>query len=231
VTTRDRDYHLMMSALADVTRRRDADLESAERAYQDNAARAAGELARAEGEAADADRWAGAAAAQVLDVDREAERLWDQLRKARGVRVRALGELPEPAPVEALPRVALQRRPPETKANGPRPRVGARTAGPRGRADRRHRTTRGPPTPSAVGASAVAGAGCPGRGRHRVARRRSRHVRRRGRPGRHADPGASAGSRSWWPHRRAFRWRPCWRTAAHMRGWTSAASASPCWAA
>jgi hypothetical protein len=111
VTRRDRDYQLMMSALADVSRRRDADLESAERAYQDNAARAAGELARAEGEAAEADRWAGAAAAQVLDVDREAARLWDQLRRARGIRVRALGELPDPAPVEALPRVALQRRP------------------------------------------------------------------------------------------------------------------------
>jgi hypothetical protein len=111
VTTRDRDYQMMMSALADVSRRRDADLESAERAYQDNAARAAGELARAEGEAAEADRWAGAAAAQVLDVDREAARLWDQLRKARGVRVRALGELPDPVPIEALPRVALQRRP------------------------------------------------------------------------------------------------------------------------
>src|SRR3954447_23936412 len=101
----------MMTALADVTRRRDRELEGAERAYQDNAARAAGELARAEGEAADADRWAGAAAAQVLDVDREAARLGAQLRRARGVRVRALGEVPEPAPVEVLPRVALQRRP------------------------------------------------------------------------------------------------------------------------
>jgi hypothetical protein len=120
VTTRDRDYQLMMTALADVTRRRDADLDSAERAYQDNAARAAGELARAEGEAADADRWAAAAAAQVLDVDREAARLWDQLRRARGVRVRALGELPEPAPVEALPRVALQRRP-SGEESGPAP--------------------------------------------------------------------------------------------------------------
>ena len=119
MTTRDRDYQLMMNALADVSRRRDADLESAERAYQDSAARAAGELARAEGEAADADRWAGAAAAQVLDVDREAARLWDQLRRARGVRVRALGELPEPAPVEALPRVALQRRPESGGGAGP----------------------------------------------------------------------------------------------------------------
>jgi hypothetical protein len=111
VTTRDRDYQLMMSALADVGRRRDAELDNAEQAYQDSAARAAGELARAEGEAVAADRWAGAAAAQVLDVDREAARLWDQLRRARGLRIRALGELPEPAPVEPLPRVALQREP------------------------------------------------------------------------------------------------------------------------
>ena len=111
MTTRDRDYQLMMSALADVARRRDAELDRAEQAYRDSTARAAGELARAEGEAASADRWAGAAAAQVLDVDREAARLWDQLRRARGLRIRALGEVPEPAPVEALPRVALQRQP------------------------------------------------------------------------------------------------------------------------
>jgi hypothetical protein len=116
VTTRDRqplgrDYQLMVSALADVTKRRDTELDGAEQAYQDNAARAAGELARAEHDALTADRWAGAAAAQVLDVDREAARLWDQLRRARGLRVRALGEVPEPAPIEAMPRVALQRRP------------------------------------------------------------------------------------------------------------------------
>jgi hypothetical protein len=111
MTMRDRDYQLMMTALADVTRRRDQELENAERAYQDSAARAAGELARAEGDAAAADRWAGAAAAQVLDVDREAARLWDQLRRAGGVRIRALGELPEPSPVDTLPRVALQSTP------------------------------------------------------------------------------------------------------------------------
>ena len=114
MTTRDRqplgrDYQLMVSALAEVTRRRDTELDSAEQAYQDTAARAAGELARAESDALSADRWAGAAAAQVLDTDREAARLWDQLRRARGMRVRTLGELPEPAPVEAMPRVALQR--------------------------------------------------------------------------------------------------------------------------
>ena len=116
MTTRDRpsighDYQLMIDALAEAARRRDAELGNAEQAYQDSAAQAAGELARAEGDALSADRWAGAAAAQVLDVDREAARLWDQLRRARGLRMRALGETPEPAPVEALPRVALPRGP------------------------------------------------------------------------------------------------------------------------
>jgi hypothetical protein len=125
VTTRDRDYQLMMSALADVARRRDAELGTAEQAYQESTARAAGELARAEGEATAADRWAGAAAAQVLDVDREAARLWDQLRRARGIRARALGELPEPAAIEVLPRVAIQQSG-ETAVAEP-PRQSART--------------------------------------------------------------------------------------------------------
>jgi hypothetical protein len=129
VTTRDRqpiglDYQLMVSALAEATRRRDAELGGAEEAYQESAAQAAGELARAEGDAISADRWAGAAAAQVLDVDREAERLWDQLKKARGVRVRAVGEMPEPVPVDTLPRVALPRNPSDDSAppaqNSPR---------------------------------------------------------------------------------------------------------------
>src|SRR3954451_16922588 len=111
----------MMSALSDVTRRRDQELETAEQAYQAHTAQAAGELARAEGEAAAADRWAGAAAAQVLDVDREAARLWDQLRRARGMRIRALGELPDPAAVEALPRVALQRAPEPDGGPAPQP--------------------------------------------------------------------------------------------------------------
>ncbi len=116
MTTRERhpagrDYQLMVSALADVAKRRDAELTGAERAYQDSAAQAAGELARAEGEATAADRRAAAAAAAVLDVDREAARLWEQLGRARGIRQRALGELPEPAAVEALPRVAIQRGP------------------------------------------------------------------------------------------------------------------------
>jgi hypothetical protein len=118
VTTRDRDYQLMMNALADITRRRDAELSKAEDAYQESTARAAGELARSESDAVAADRWAGAAAAQVLEVDREAARLWEQLRRARGMRVRAMGELPEPAAVEAMPRVALQRQPNDSPTTG-----------------------------------------------------------------------------------------------------------------
>lgn len=127
MTTRDRDYQLMMSALADVARRRDAALADAEQAYQTSAAQAAGELARAEGDAISADRWAGAAAAQVLDVDREAARLWDQLRRARGIRIRALGELPEPLSIEMVPRTALERSPEDAGALLPAPRQPART--------------------------------------------------------------------------------------------------------
>jgi hypothetical protein len=126
VTTRDRDYQLMMAALGDLARRRDAELADAEQAYQNSAAQAAGELARAESDAVAADRWAGAAAAQVLDVDREASRLWEQLRQARGIRVRTLGELPEPAAIEALPRVALECTP-EAGTPAPAPRQSART--------------------------------------------------------------------------------------------------------
>lgn len=126
MTTRDRDYQLMMNALADVARRRDQELAGAEQAYQNSSAQAAGELARAESDAISADRWAGAAAAQVLDVDREAARLWDELRRARGMRVRTLGELPDPAAVEALPRVALERSP-DSQALAPAPRQSART--------------------------------------------------------------------------------------------------------
>ena len=132
MTTRDRppigrDYQLMVGALAEATRRRDVELGGAEQAYQDSAAQAAGELTRAEGDALSADRWAGAAAAQVLDVDREATHLWDQLRRARGLRMRSLGEVPEPASIDALPRVALPRAPsPSSSADGepaPSPRV------------------------------------------------------------------------------------------------------------
>jgi len=125
VTTRERqpagrDYQLMVNALADAAKRRDAELAGAERAYQENAAAAAGELARAEGEAAEADRWAAAAAAAVLDVDRDAARLWEQLRRASAMRARALGDVPEPAPVEGLPRIAIPRGPDTSEMIGGR---------------------------------------------------------------------------------------------------------------
>ena len=132
MTTRDRqpigrDYRLMVGALAEATRRRDVELGGAEQAYQDSAAQAAGELTRAEGDALSADRWAGAAAAQVLDVDREATRLWDQLRRARGLRMRSLGEVPEPASIDTLPQVALPRAPSSSPSDegepGQSPRV------------------------------------------------------------------------------------------------------------
>jgi hypothetical protein len=111
VPTGDHDYQRMITALVDVTRRRDRELENAEQAYQDSAARAAAELTAAENEAVAADRRAASATGQVLEVDREADRLWDRLRRARGLRIRALGELPDPTPMETLPRVALPRSP------------------------------------------------------------------------------------------------------------------------
>jgi hypothetical protein len=109
VTTRDhgQSYQMMVGALAEATRRRNDELGGAEQAYQESAAQAAGELARAEADAQAADRWAGTAAAQVVDVDRDAARLWDELRQAPGLRVRSLGELPEPIPIEMTPRIAL----------------------------------------------------------------------------------------------------------------------------
>ena len=121
MTTRDRDYQTMLSALADVARRRDEELTTAEQAYQDNAALAAGELARAEGEASAADRWAGAAASQVLEVDREAARVWTQLGQTRGIR--QLGEVPEPEAIESKPRAAIEGSRPAAEVPRQSPRV------------------------------------------------------------------------------------------------------------
>jgi hypothetical protein len=106
VRTRDHDYRAMVGALAEATRRRDAELHIADQAYRETTAQAAAELARAEADAANADRRAGAAAGQVLAVDREAGRLWEQLDRARGLRIRGLGELPEPVRAEVLPQAA-----------------------------------------------------------------------------------------------------------------------------
>jgi hypothetical protein len=100
------DYRRLVGALASAAHRRDAELASAERSYQDGAAVAAAELALANAEAGDADRRAGAAATAVVKADREATRLWDELRRVRGWRGRRLGDLPSPTPVDLLPAVA-----------------------------------------------------------------------------------------------------------------------------
>jgi hypothetical protein len=49
------------------------------------------------------------------------------LRRARGLRVRAIGELPEPASVEAMPRVALPRNPSDPLGPATTGRESART--------------------------------------------------------------------------------------------------------
>lgn len=97
------DYRRLVGALAAAANRRDAELANAERSYQDGAAAAAADLALANAEAGDADRRAGAAATAVVKADREATRLWDELRRLRGWRGRRLGDLPPPTPVDLLP--------------------------------------------------------------------------------------------------------------------------------
>ncbi|MEH1125096.1 hypothetical protein [Micromonospora sp. CPCC 206061] len=97
------DYRRLVGALATAANRRDAELASAERSYQDGAAVAAAELALANAAAGEADRRAGAAATAVVKADREATRLWDELRRVRGWRGRRLGDLPPPTPVDLLP--------------------------------------------------------------------------------------------------------------------------------
>lgn len=97
------EYRRLVGALAAAASRRDAELAAAERSYQDGAAAAAAELARANAGAGDADRRAGAAATAVVEADREAARLWGELRKVRGWRARRLGELPPPAATDPLP--------------------------------------------------------------------------------------------------------------------------------
>jgi hypothetical protein len=93
------EYRRLVGALAAAASRRDAELAAAERSYQDGAAVAAADVARADTDAREADRRTGAAATAVVEVDREAARLWDELRRVGGwrTRTRRLGELPAPA--------------------------------------------------------------------------------------------------------------------------------------
>jgi hypothetical protein len=93
-----REYRRLVEALAVAASQRDAELAAAERTYQECAGAAATRLARADAAAFEADRRTGTAAAAVVEVDQEAARLWDELRRSGGwwARLRQPGELPLP---------------------------------------------------------------------------------------------------------------------------------------
>ncbi|GIF48678.1 hypothetical protein DFJ67_3582 [Asanoa ferruginea] len=97
------DYRSLMSELASTSTRRATALAAAERAYHDGMAAAAAELRRAEAEADECDRRAAAAASAVVEVDREAERLWSDLQRTRAWPGQRPGSAPEPAPATAQP--------------------------------------------------------------------------------------------------------------------------------
>jgi hypothetical protein len=92
------EYRRLVGALAAAARERDGKLAAAERAYQDGAAAASAEVARSDAALVEAERAASAAAITVVDVDREAARIWDELRRVGGwwARLRRVGELPLP---------------------------------------------------------------------------------------------------------------------------------------
>ncbi|GIF64218.1 hypothetical protein Ais01nite_22530 [Asanoa ishikariensis] len=97
------DYRNLMSELAATVTRRATNLAVAERAYHDGMAAAAAELRRAEEDAKETDRRAAAAASAVVEVDREAERLWSDLQRTRVWPGHRPGAAPEPAPATAQP--------------------------------------------------------------------------------------------------------------------------------
>jgi hypothetical protein len=101
------DYRGLMTDLAATVTRRATRLAAAERAYHDGMAAAAAELRRAEQEAKEADRRAAAAASAVVEVDREAERLWSDLQRARAWPGQRPGPAPDPAPATAQPRLDM----------------------------------------------------------------------------------------------------------------------------
>jgi hypothetical protein len=98
------DYQRLVRDLAAAANRQAEELAGAERAYADGVAAAAAELRRATSAATVAERRAARAASAVVDVDREAARLWGQLHRGRRGR-----SVPEPTPVEpgGMPQDAL----------------------------------------------------------------------------------------------------------------------------
>jgi hypothetical protein len=91
------EYGRLLAELSAVASRREADLAAAERAYADGMATAATEVRRSHTVAAAAERRAAAAASTVVEVDREAARLWDELRKVRSPWSPRSGPPPEPS--------------------------------------------------------------------------------------------------------------------------------------
>jgi hypothetical protein len=90
------EYRRLVTALAAASARRVADLEAAERAYAAGTAEAEAELTALTAAADHAERWAAGAAATVVAVDSEADRLWAELRRALGWRGVLLGDTPAP---------------------------------------------------------------------------------------------------------------------------------------
>jgi hypothetical protein len=91
------EYRRLVTALTAASARRAADLETAERAYARGTAEAEAELTALTTAADRAERWAAGAAAAVVAVDREADRLWAELRRVLGWRGALLGDTPAPA--------------------------------------------------------------------------------------------------------------------------------------
>ncbi|MEV7226681.1 hypothetical protein AB0M79_06600 [Polymorphospora sp. NPDC051019] len=89
-------YGRLVAELGAAAARRDTALAAADRAYREGAATASAELARAAADAEAAERRAAADAEAVHLVDREAARLWEELRALRRWPGRPVGDLPEP---------------------------------------------------------------------------------------------------------------------------------------
>jgi hypothetical protein len=109
------DYRRLVDDLAVAAKRRDGDLSTAEASYVEGTRAVAADRATATEAAAVAARRVQAAGAAIAETDRDATRLWGDLRHSLGWRGRRLGGLPEPdsstvdsatGPVELLGRVA-----------------------------------------------------------------------------------------------------------------------------
>ncbi|BCB84635.1 hypothetical protein [Phytohabitans suffuscus] len=99
------EYRRLVGALAAAARERDARLAEAERSYQDGAAAEAAAVVLTDTSVVEAERRAQAAATTVVEVDQEAGRIWDELRRSAGLwaRLRRVGEMPLPGSAAEAP--------------------------------------------------------------------------------------------------------------------------------